>query len=243
MSNYPPPYPGQPAPPSPYAGPPAAYYGPPPAAGSPAARRAGSLMFVLGPVVLLMGGCFVFIAAALPAMSRNPSTAQQVDDLRAKMPMPNGVSLETVLTVAGILIGLPGIGLLVLAPFVRRGRTWAIVTTLIVDALVLLWLALNVLVAVAHVGSDPSNLFGGCLGVVFLAAFGLLLAWLIGALRNRGTGVDPYHQYLSQYYYHQQMAQAYGTAQQPPGYGQGGGYGYGATPPPPPTDAAPPPAG
>ncbi len=234
MSNYPPPYAGPPAYPSPYAGPPAPYY-PPAGAGSPAARRAGLLMFILGPITLLMGGCFMCVAAALPAMAQQPSTARQVDDLRAKMPLPAGVSLEAFLAVIGVVVAVPGIALLVLGAFVRRGRRWAVVTSLVLTGLVLLWLAANVLEAVLHLGSDGNQLLGGCVGVLFTAAFGLLLAWLIAALRGGAAAADPYQQYLSQYYYHQQMAQAYAAPQQPPGYGQGGGYGYGVAPTAPPS--------
>jgi hypothetical protein len=240
MSQYPTPY-SQPQPSpyggGPYAGPPAGYY-PPAAAGSPAARRAGLLIFILGPVVLLMGGCFICVAAALPAMSRQPSTAQQVDDLRAKLPLPPGLSLEAFLLVIGIVVALPGIALLALGAFVRRGRRWAIITALVITGLVLLWLAANVISAIVHVGSDGNQLVGGCVGIVFASAFGLLAAWLIAALRS-GPGVDPYQEYLSQYYYHQQMAQAYGTQQQA-GFDQGGGYGYGAAPAPPQAAPGPP---
>ena len=239
MSNYPPLYPGPPAYPSPYAGPPAGQYLPPPPAGSMAARRAGLLMFVLGPVVLLLGGCFFCVAAALPMMAAQ--SPQQVEDLRAKLTLPPNISLAAFMAVAGVIVAVPGVALLSLAAFVRRGRRWAVVTSLVIAALVLLYVALNVLAALVHVTSDGSNLVGGCLGVAVAAAFGLLVAWLIAALRAGPASTDPYQQYLAQYYHHQQMAQAYAAGQG--GYGQGGGYGYAVPAPPPAEPPSQPPAG
>jgi hypothetical protein len=230
MSNYPPPYPGPPAYPSPYAGPPVGYYPPPPAAGTGAARRAGLLMFILGPMVLLLGGCFVCVAAALPTMAQQ--SPQQVDNLRAQMSLPSGFSMETFMAVAGVVVAVPGIVLLTLAAFVRRGRRWAVITSLVVAGLILMWLALNVLASLVHAASGGPNLMGGCVGVVVAAAFGLLVAWLIAALRAGPGAGDPYQQYLAQYYYQQQVAQSYAV---PPGPT---GYGYGVPPLPP---AAPPP--
>ena len=236
MSHYPqPPYPA----PSPYAGPTAGYF-PPPAAVPSSARRAGTLMVVLGLVVLLLGACFVGISALLPTVAAQ--SPQRVEDLRAKMQLPADISMSLVLGVGGAVVAVPGLALLGLAVPVRRGRRWAVIATLVVTSLVLLWLVVNLIVGVVglFLGS-LANLPGVFVAAVAGGAFGLLLAWLIGALRGGAGAVDPYQQYLSQYYYHQQAAQAYAAGRPDEGgYGQGGGYGFPA-PPPPTSSAAPPP--
>ena len=93
--------------------------------------------------------------------------------------------------------------------------------------LLLLMQGIGLLGSLVQIGT-PSGMSGGCVGVLFTAAFGLLLAWLIAALRAGpvAAGPDPYQQYLAQWYQYQQAAGVYGS-----------GSGYAAPPaaePPPP---------
>ena len=214
MSQYPPP-PPYPSPyPAPYADPAGLGYAGPGPVTTPAGRRAGVLLLVLGPLTILLGGCVGLLGFVLTAAPSTPD----LDNLRRQV-FPPGIAprvVEVLLAVLGGIVVLIGATLATLGPFVRRGRRGATVAAVVLVGLVGLYLAANAVAALAKAGSNGVG--AACFSVLTTAAFGVQMAWLINALRSgpAAGGGDPYQQYLAQWYQYQQAAQAYGT---------GAGYG------------------
>jgi low affinity Fe/Cu permease len=199
------------------------YYGAPIDALRPA-RRASLLMFIVGPVMLLLATCLF----SMPAMM-NAMPGPQVDQLRARFAAQSPLSLETVCRVFSVVCAVPGLALIVLAFFVRGGGKIPAVLSCVVVGLIAVVLAINLIGSLAQ-ASDPNVLPGVCFIVVALAVIVLQFVWLIQATIASGRVQLAQQQFAAQYWQYQQTMQAYANA----------GYGYQtpqqsspATPPPP----------
>lgn len=225
MSQYPPPYqPPQPG----YATPP----GYPPMSPSVLgpARRAGILMFVLGGLSVLGGLCCGISGSMIEQIiAQQPAMAQDLP------PEATPEVLRIGLLVVAAVSVVYGIGLVVLGLFVRKNSKAAIITSIVVAGLTLLYLAFTFIkAAVGGVQQGPEAVTGICMAFIPFGLYGLLLFWLIQAIRNvsaaRAAGQYPpeYLAYLQQHYAYQQ--QVWQQQQQQQG---------GQVPPPPPPAAAP----
>jgi hypothetical protein len=233
QDQYPSPY--SPPPFSPGAG--GAPYGPNPLA---LARRAAILLFVLGALGMLLGLCIGPMVWVVPM---DQVLAQS--GMRQPENLPQGVSMEQIMrityTVVAVILFITGAVLAFLGIFVRRGNRGAMITAAVIAGLAILWFMLNVAgSALFALGGNPSALMGAVVGLVPLSLFGLLMSWLLKALKqlpqvDRARQQDAYYaQQQAQYWQSQQ--QQYQQQYQPP---QGAGYGYppaqygqGQTPPP-----------
>src|SRR5688572_17160918 len=131
--------------------------------------------------------------------------------------LPSGMSVEQmfriVYTTLGVVGALFGIALLVLAIYVRRGGAGPAITSILIEGLVLLFLAANLVGAVIQMGSQPAaGIFAIILVLVPMALFGLNVAWLVSAARNASRISASRQQYQSQYQQYQQYQQAYAQA-------------------------------
>ena len=115
---------------------------------------------------------------------------------------------------------------------------------MVLTVISILVLGVQLLSGLAEVGRNPSAAVGLCLFVIPLALMGLLLTWLIQAIRNAPRIMDARLGNQAQYTQSMHQAQMY---QQPPGYypqqpppppppSQGGWSPQNAPPPPPPPD-------
>ncbi len=257
MSQYPPPYPA-PYPPSPYAGPPTVAFGSlplPPGVAAPAGRRAAVMMFVTGGLLVLVGLWDGLQAATISAAQWQAQMQQQqaaMGPAGAGMPQ---VSFGLVRAFSfAVAVGMVAVGgtIIGLAVGVRRGGRRStiagLVVTLAVGGLAAVMLLLSVLFGL----QVPVAFALACLFAVPVALTAVQSTWLVAALRRGSAagGGDAYQAYLTQYYHYQQTAHAYAAASyggqpghppSPPGYGQGGGYGYAAPPPQLPPPQLPPP--
>src|SRR5439155_16270224 len=92
------------------------YYGylPPPQDPLLAAKRASTMMFVLGPLVVLAGTCIALFSFAISTVQLPAEQQQMLQQLESK----TGVSAHGFFLTTGILLLVPGLLMILLAFFV-----------------------------------------------------------------------------------------------------------------------------
>src|SRR5215216_3374717 len=190
------------------------YYAPPPYRDPLApARRASTMLFILGILMAAFGLCnLVSVAGLSPA-----DLEKQMRLFQKDQPLP--FSIETFKVVAIVMHGgivLGGLVLLALGIPVRGGSTTATVGAMIITGIILLLLLFLGLASIVAVIIAP--LAGAvmiCMVIVPLVLFALLFFWLIQALRASRAAKTATQQYAAQYW------QYYQQQQQQPAYGYG----------------------
>jgi hypothetical protein len=220
------------------------------------ARRASIMMFVIGAMSLLLGLC----SGAVVAMAQGAqyqALAQQFAK-SSQGPPPSESVLRTIYAALAIISAVAGIVLIVLGIFVRRASKVAMVFSVILCGMALLWLGISELSGLIQALGNPVVAIGACVMLVPLATVGLTTMWLIQALKALPHLEAARQQWQAQYTASRQQqafyqgGPAYGQVQTPPpGYPQQpyGGYnpgtppgiGYGAMPPAPQPDPNAPP--
>jgi hypothetical protein len=201
MSQYPSPYSVPPQPGGWFADPWAALLAP--------ARRASVLMFVLGGLLLGCGCCIGAMSQVPMDQMAGPQSAQlqQIDQqFVAKM----GFSLSRAFLIAGLASGVPGLVMLVLGGFLRRGSMTVVVISLTVSLLASLLLAAALGLMVIGGLSGTSGVSGRqtltSLGVwtVPLIMCLVLDVWLIQAIPNASKLAAAKAQFQVNYWQYQQ---------------------------------------
>jgi len=206
------------------------------------ARRASVMMFILGPMLKLCGACVMSMPLMFSMMPQD-----KLQPLLNQIQSQCGYPAKVVIPVLGAFIFLPGVAMLILAFFVRRGGRVSAILGCALVGLILLKSVVELLFSFLH--PDPNVMGAICLDIFSVGIFGLLFFWLIQAARASSSVQQAQQQYLAQYWQYQQNMQAhsgYGYAA-PPQEGQS----YQPAPPPPPVPAplpgddssAPPPVG
>jgi len=230
MSQYPPPPPYPPSqqqqqPQQPGYGYDFSYYQPQQQDPLAPARRASVLMFILGGLIVLPSFCCGAMGLALPGMM-----AQQpglFSEMSAAGMTPEALQV-TLVVVAGVALFI-GVAMIVLGRFVRGGGIGPVVTSIVLVALIAIYLLLNGLGAVVLPNMTPPQKVLGCAMSVFgLAILGVLLLWLIQAAKAASRVATMKSQYQQQYWQYQQQQQMYQS-------------GYVAPPPVPQQQQQPPP--
>lgn len=218
MSQYPQNYPS-PQPPIGYMHP-----MPPPDPRGPA-KRAGTLMIVIGSLGLLCGVCF-------GAMSFLPFD-QIMAQSGQRPPLPPGMSLSSFIVIMKITAALVLVGSaaeLLLGIFVRRGTGGVIMSALVFSVLATGYFLLNAVGSVV-MGGGGNPLAALVMGFVLVGVFVTQIVLLIRARQAapfvQRAGAD----YQAQYVQYMQQQQLYQQPMPPPPNFQ-------AAPPPPPTGYA-----
>lgn len=240
MSQYPPPYsPQQPG----YGGYPPQPLQSPEELLAPA-RRAGTLMIVLGALSVLCGlymawqsGSFdLSTAAATPELQRQMQ--QQIEAAEKQ----TGVSFRTVMLVMGVIPLATGAVLGGLGFYVRGGSLGVVVTGTVVVGCMLLVTGVTLLLGVlqgAAVGGPAFAAAAACQCGIPFGMLILLMVWLIQAARSASRIAMARQQHQAQMWHYQQYQQAYlqqgqqATPQHPalPGQPPASGMGYHYAPP------------
>jgi hypothetical protein len=195
------------------------------------ARRASTLMFVLGALGVIAGlGC-LGMRAVVPWNNLPPELARSVEQFETQ----THISPSAFIAVAALMVGIPSLLLIVLGFFVRRASKIATYLSAGLVVLILLVLVLNILRGLTDIARVPQAagqaLLGTCMVLIPTALFGLLLTWLAQAARSAGALQAARERYQAQYWQylqqHQQYAQPYGMP-------------YPMQPPPPPPSKQPP---
>lgn len=189
------------------------------------ARRAGIGLFVLAAFCMLCGAC-VGVAAWVGPIDR---VIQQLQQAGYQFPATGGeVSPEQVvrfafafMSVLGVLLG---IALIVLGIFVRRGGKGAAITSLVICIPLVLLTLLDLVRSVPMVLNTPVLLPGVLVGLIPLVLLGLVVTWLIQAIRAAPHLAAQQQQMMAQMWQYQQQQAAYGGYNQaagspPPAYG------------------------
>jgi hypothetical protein len=196
------------------------------------ARRAGVLMIILGALTIVIGLCMGFFSAMLPTMldQMQPEQREMFDQMQQQLPPP--FTLSRVFMIMAVTMLVVGLLYIILGLLVRRGGLGMVITSIVLTSLVSLFLLATSAQSLFH----PNGAMGGCMTIVALGLFILLLVWLIQAARTSSRIPQMQSNYQAQYQQYLQTQQMYGQA----------GYGYGtpqptAPPQPPPTNQSPPP--
>lgn len=224
MSQYP-------FPPPPYSPPvvdPTAWaYAQPHAAG----RAAALWQFILGSLIFLGGTCLGTAAWVAP----DDVVAQAMRQQPASLPPLSNFSplqeIHLIFSIASGMMLLAGGSLLLLAFFVRRSGRVSTICSIILNCLIVLFLAKSLLSGLLQLASNPMLIMPLLLFLGILALCIVTIVRLWTALKSAGANQAQAMQQA--YYWMMQQQQAAG------GSGQGG-YGYGQAYPPPPNPPAPP---
>ena len=191
------------------------YYAPQQADPLAPARRASTTMYVIGGLILLAATCFGVTLAMLPELMKQPEFAQTMAQTPGFTPEHLRIGLVAMTAISGVL----GLCTVLLAVFVRRGGRGAVITSLVLASLVVLFLAFQLVTIVASAGQmpPPALALSGCFFVLPLVLFALLLTFLIQANRAAGQVKAMREQYTQQYWQYAYQQQQY---QQPQGYPQ-----------------------
>jgi hypothetical protein len=230
--------------PGPYQGP-SYYSGDPYDELSAPAKRAGTLLIIIGAIGLMCGICVGVVGSRFDPEQFPPEHAQRIQEMEEQIGGP-----VTVMSLRFALIaGLPSLAMLIMGIFVYRSATWAIYGSLVLVGIVLVFVAANVLGSLYMLARQPDvqSIIGVCLTAVMLALFVLLMAWLIQAARKASELKAAQRDYAAQYWQYAHQQQMYGQPPQPgqtmppPPAGQGpvDQIQPPAPPPPPPPDRPP----
>ena len=172
------------------------------------ARRASTLLFILGTVLAGFGLCNLISTAAV-------SSQEMIDMQQRFIPKDQALpfSPETYKTIAIAMQGtvvLFGLVLLALGVPVRSGSSAATITALVVTGIILLLLAFFALISLIAAFVAPPLAAMMCVLIFPIAGFSLLFMWLLQAMRTANVAKSATQQYATQYwqYYQQQQQQA-----------------------------------
>ena len=211
------------------------------------ARRAAVLQWILGVLMLLLGGCFGIAGVVLPNMRNQPeleSTLSKVESqigISAATTWAFGLAVAAMSRKVGIAVAVVAVAYIVLAFFTRRGGLGAVITSIVLTSLVLLYMLGNALVSLFTPGGIP----GACMSFCVTAVHVLLLVWLIQAARSASRVravmmMQGSHSPLPQQGQPPMQYAQPGAAWLGPAYGQQSVYGYATQPQQPFPQQAPP---
>jgi hypothetical protein len=157
-------------PPSPFA---------PPSVG-PTAKYAGTLLLILGILALLMGGCFTTVGAmfdrlvAMPEMQNDAKVQKALADMEAA-----GGSIKVVMIVLGVGVLVYSVQAIVVGIVLLNART----KTPVIVGLVMVALSMVPMLILMILFLRGGEVIGGGFMLVATAMHGLILMWIIQALR------------------------------------------------------------
>lgn len=237
MSQYPPPYsPQQPA----YGG-----YPPPEPPLSPdellaPARRAGTLMIVVGALSVLCGLYIAWQSGFDASSAPTPELQRQMQQQIETVEQQTGVSFRTVMLIMGIGPLVAGALLGGLGFYVRGGSFAFVIAGAVVVGGMLVITGLTLLIGLlssAAMGGPVVALVFACQCGVPFAMLSVLMVWLVQAARNGARIATARQQYQAQLWQYQQYRQAYlqnpQQQQTQPGRPPTTGMGYHGPPPAP----------
>jgi hypothetical protein len=194
--------------PSPYSPPPQYSYGVNYAdLHSGPAKRASVLMWVLSGLTVLGGICCFGFGLMIPKFLE--SAPEVLRPLQESGKVPPGMFQIIFMIVGGVAIVF-AIIFAVLAKFVRSGNMVAMVISLVLTCLLILYFTFNTISAMVTMAGQPSQLMGGlCVTLIPLILFILLLVWLIQAMKAGPQMSAAQSQYAAYYQQYQQQQQAY----------------------------------
>lgn len=172
------------------------------------ARRAGIMLFIVGGLLCLLGACNGISGLMLDAQQLAESNQQFMPAGQASPIPPETMRILAIVFAAGtFLIGILLVGLGI--P-VRGGNRPATITALILASLITLVVGGFVLISLLAAIVSPLMLAFTCVTLVPLVLFGLLVMWLIQALRAAGPDVQArLQQQQAAYWQYAQQQQAY----------------------------------
>jgi Na+-driven multidrug efflux pump len=171
------------------------------------ARRASTLMYVLGAFFVLSAfacGGFVFSVPWSDVVAQQPEFFAQHPSMTPELARIQLLIIAAVSVIIGIVF-------LVVAYTTRSGGMGAIITGIALASLAVIVLLISIIGTIAQLqGESAGNLLCGLVVLMVpLLLFGLMLGWLIQAARNAPRVQSMQAQYQLQYWQYQQQQRAY----------------------------------
>ena len=143
------------------------------------ARKAATLLFVLGAFSIIGSFCCIGASFSVQRLMQMPEFSQKMSEV----PGMTAEMLRAVTLIAGVGSLIFGVLYIILGVFVRRGSKAATITAMVLTSLATLILLLQIVgqVLTGQVGGEA--VLGVCVEVLALALFVLLIVWLVGAMR------------------------------------------------------------
>lgn len=157
---------------------------------------------VFGVFILLLGFCVSLLGMFLNSGSLPPEQQAELGELTAQL----GESAGIIFLVTGICVGIPGLLQIILAIFVWKGAKWAIITSVVVNALFGVLMLLNL---GSMLVTGTTNPLGACMNVAFLAAVVGLIVVLVNGYRESSRVGGANAAYAAQWQQYYQQYQAY----------------------------------
>ena len=209
MSQYPSPY----QPPTPQQYPPMSfdYYQP---AGAPdvlaASRRAGVVMFIAGGLAGLGALCCAGVGAMMPQlMAQEP---EKFAEIQAQVPQAGPEFFRIMFIVLAVLALIVAATLIVLGLYVKRGSKAAVITSMVLVVLGMLYLVLNTILSLTMQGQPPAQV--ACFIIPSFAILVFMMIVLFPALRASDDVRALREQHMQQYWQYAYQAQMYAQQQQ-----------------------------
>lgn len=150
----------------------------------PTARYAGVMLLILGLLTLVMGGCTTVVGfnidsvLAMPEVQKDPNFQKAMSDLRTE-----GIELKYVIVTLGILCLIYAIPALIVSILLITTRSRGPV----VLGMVLIGLSLLPMILFLVLSLAGGNGIGAVFWGIVMTLHGLILVWLIQALRHSPT--------------------------------------------------------
>lgn len=180
------------------------------------ARRAGLLSIIMGVLMILLGGC-VGALAAIPLDQFPPELREQIEQQERQLGGDVRVSLQSLWLIAAVAMLFPGVLMIVLGFFVRRGGIGPVVSLLVLIILLILLTAPTLFTGLGGLqAGNPAALMAICMVAVVLALLGLEIWFLAGAIRAAPQIWMIRTQHQSQMWQYQQNQQQFRQDIPPP---------------------------
>jgi hypothetical protein len=184
-------------------------------------RWAGGMMFAVAALMMIGAFCCAGLGAVMPSMmAQHPEAFAEIN---AQFPEITAEMWRTALIVLGVLVVIMSVVMIALGVFVRRGSKAAVVMSIVLTVLALLYFVISTLVSLVTHRQSPTQMATGVCGMaVPFTVLGVLLVLLFRALPSSDRVRAMRDQQVQQYWQYAYQQQMYAQQQQQGQPGQPG---------------------
>jgi len=181
-------------------------------------RRAGTLLIVLGALMLIYAMCNGASSALLSGEEMR-QFQQELSSAAGESPFSAETMLKATLVFSGVVM-LFSVLFIFCGILTRRGNGPATMGGMILNSIFLVGAVLFLVATLIISLAMPVMLLGACIMLAATSLFALSEYWLFQAMKVPAQIAIMQQQYQMQMWQYQQQAQGYATGEYPQGYGQ-----------------------